>query len=109
MCKKLLFIFCLLFLLRPLYSTPSFHIDWVKLDDNLNMLEWNLNEAQKTISQLQTQLDEQVKYSANQQLQLEIYENSCQQLEKRLKIWKTTSTILIIVMSSIVIGEIVWQ
>ena len=109
MCKKLLFIFCLFFLLRPLSATPSFNIDWGKLDDNLNVLEWNLKEAQTTISQLQNQLDEQVKYSANLEIRCKTSEDNCMKLEKSLKIWKTTSTILIIVISSIVIGEIVWR
>lgn len=108
MCKKLLFIFCLLFLLRPLSATQSFHIDWGKLDNNLNMLEWNLNEAQKTISQLQTQLDEQVKYSANQQLQYKTLEDKYQQLEKTTNFWKTTSITLTVVCS--IIGAIaIWQ
>lgn len=109
MCKKLLFIFCLFFLLRPLSATPSFNIDWNKVDNNLNLLEWSLNEAQTTISQLQNQLEEQVKYSTNQQLQYKTLEDKYQLSEKRLKIWKTTSIVLIVVLSSIVIGDIVWQ
>ena len=73
------------------------------------MLEMNLKEAETTISQLQTQLDEQVNYSVNLEIRCKTSEDNCMKLEKSLKIWKTTSTILIIVMSSIVIGEIVWQ
>ena len=101
MCKKFLFIFCLFFLLRPLYATPSFNIDWDKLDNNLNMLEWNLNEAKTTISQLQTQLEEQQKYSMNQSIQLETYENRCQQLEKTIFRCRT----LLIVITAVAIGE----
>lgn len=107
-CRKFLFIFCLFFLLRPLSATPSFNIDWGKLDDNLNLLEWNLTEAQTTISQLQTQLEEQVKYSANQQIQYKTLEDKYQQLEKRLKTWKNISVALLIVCS--ITGAIaIWQ
>lgn len=108
MCKKLLFIFCLFFLLRPLSATPSFNIDWNKIDNSLNMLEWNLTTAGTTISQLQNQLEEQQKYSANLQVQLETYENKYQRLEKTTRLWKYTSTILF---SSTValLGVTLWQ
>ena len=99
MCKKCLFIFCLFFLLRPLSATPSFNIDWNKIDNNLNMLEWNLKEAETTICQLQTQLEEQQKYSANQQLQYKTLEGKYLQLEKTTKFWKNTSIVLMIVCS----------
>ena len=72
------------------------------------MLEWNLNEAGTTISQLQNQLEEQQKYSANLQVQLETYENKYQQLERTTRLWKYTSTILF---SSTValLGVTLWQ
>lgn len=101
MCKKLLFIFCLFFLLRPLSATQSFHIDWVKLDDNLNMLEWNLNDMKITIESLQMDLQEHQKYSANLQLQLETYENKYQRLEKTIFRCRT----LLIVITVVAIGE----
>ena len=108
MCKKLLFIFCLFFLLRPLSATPSFNIDWDKLDNNLNMLEWSLADAQTTISQLQTQLDEQVKYSTNQQIQYKTLESKYLQLEKTTNFWKATSIVLMVVCS--ITGAIaIWQ
>ena len=108
MCKKLLFIFCLFFLLHPLSATSSFNIDWNKIDNNLNMLEWNLTEAETTISQLQTQLEEQQKYSVSQQIQLENYENKYKKLEKSLKTWRATSITLVIVCS--IIGAMaIWQ
>ena len=108
MCKKLLFIFCLFFLLRPLSATSSFNIDWNKIDNNLNMLEWNLTEAQITIESLQNQLEEQVNYSANQQLRYKTLEDKYQQLEKTTNFWKATSITLMIVCS--IIGAIaIWQ
>lgn len=108
MCKKCLFIFCLFFLLRPLSATQSFNIDWGKLDNSLNLLEWNLTEAETTISQLQNQLDEQVKYSANQQLQYKTLEDKYQQLEKTTNFWKNTSITLMVVCS--IIGAIaIWR
>ena len=108
MCKKLLFIFCLFFLLRPLSATPSFNIDWSKLDNSLNMLDWNLSEAEITIESLQRDLEEQQKYSANQQLQYKTLEDKYQRLEKTTRLWKYTSAILF---SSTValLGVTLWQ
>ena len=100
-CKKCLFIFCLFFLLRPLHATPSFNIDWSKLDNSLNMLEWNLTEAGTTIESLQMDLKEQAKYLASQQVQLKSLENKYQLSEKRLKICRT----LLIVTTAVAISE----
>ena len=108
MCKKLLLLSCLFFCLFHLHATPSFHIDWNKIDNSLNMLEWNLSEAGTTINQLQNQLEEQQKYSANQQLQYKTLEDKYQRLEKTTRLWKYTSTILF---SSTValLGVTLWQ
>lgn len=73
------------------------------------MLEWNLSEAKTTINSLQMDLQEHQKYSANLQVQLETYENKCKKLEKSLKIWKTTSTVLVVILSSIVIYKYIGE
>lgn len=72
------------------------------------MLEWNLSEAGTTISQLQNQLEEQQKYSANLQVQYKSLENKYQKLERTTRLWKYTSTILF---SSTValLGVTLWQ
>lgn len=108
MCKRLLALFCLLFCLFPLHATPSFHIDWNKIDNNLNLLEWNLSEAETTIKSLQKDLDEQQKYSANQQIQYKTLEDKYQKSEKAMKLWKTIS--IATISSTIILGAIiVWQ
>lgn len=108
MCKKLLLLSCLFFCLFHLHATPSFHIDWSKIDNSLNMLEWNLSEAGTTINSLQTDLQEQQRYSANLQVQYRNLETKYQKLEKTTRLWKYTSTILF---SSTValLGVTLWQ
>lgn len=108
MCKKLLLLFCLVSCLSQLYATPSFHIDWTKVDDNLNLLEWNLNTAETTIKSLQMDLEEQQKFSANQQLQYKTLEDKYQKSEKATKLWKGIS--IVAISSTITLGAIVvWQ
>lgn len=108
MCRKLVSLLCLVFCLFQLHATPSFHIDWSKLDDNLNLLEWNLDEAETTIKSLQKDLDEQQKYSANQQIQYKTLEDKYQKSERATKLWKTIS--IVAISSTLTLGVItVWQ
>lgn len=108
MYKKLLSLFCLLFCLFRLSATPSFHIDWSKIDNNLNLLEWNLSEAETTIKSLEKDLEEQQKYSANQQIQYKTLEDKYQKSEKAMKLLKTIS--IVAISSTITLGAIiVWQ
>ena len=108
MCRKLVSLFCLLFCLFPLHATPSFHIDWSKIDNNLNLLEWNLDEAETTIKSLQKDLEEQQRFSANQQIQYKTLEDKYQKSERATKLWKTIS--IVAISSTITLGAIVvWQ
>jgi len=108
MCKKLLSLFCLLFCSSVLSATPFFHIDWNKIDNNLNLLEWNLSEAETTIKSLQKDLEEQQKFSANQQIQYKTLEDKYQRSEKATQLWKTIS--IVTINSTIILGAIViWQ
>lgn len=108
MCRKLVSLLCLVFCLFQLHATPSFHIDWSKIDNNLNLLEWNLDEAETTIKSLQKDLDEQQKYSANQQIQYKTLEDKYQKSERATRLWKTIS--IVAISSTITLGVItVWQ
>lgn len=100
-CKRLLSLFFLVFCLFQVPATPSFNIDWSKLDNSLNTLEWNLAEAETTIESLQTDLEEQTKYSASQQILYKTLEDKYILSEKHLKICRT----LLIVITAVAITE----
>lgn len=83
------------------------NIDWKSLDDNLNTIELNLNQLKTENNSLQTQLtnagnllNDQIKYSANQQIQYKTLEDNYEKLEKTTRIWKvcflTATTVCVI-------------
>lgn len=92
--RKLLPLFCLLFCSSVLSATPSFAIDWDKLDDNLTQLEWNMRQLQTDNQSLRKYSEEMGKYSANQAIQLAESEAKSQQSEKAMKGWRTYSLVI---------------
>ena len=83
------------------------HIDWKSLDDNLNTIESNFQALKTENNNLQIQLinavnlrNDQIKYSANQQIQYKILEDNYKKLEKTTRIWRvcflTATTVCII-------------
>ena len=86
----------LLFILSfQLSAEPFFHPDWQALDRNLNTIELNLTQLKTENNSLQIKLmnvsemlQEQTKYSANQQIQYQILENNYQKLERTTNLWK---------------------
>ncbi len=92
--RKLLLLFCLLFCSSVLSATPSFTIDWNKLDDNLTQLEWNFQQLQTDNQSLQKYSEEMEKYSANQAIQLAESEAKSQQSKKATKRWRAYSLVI---------------
>lgn len=97
--KRLLFIFMFLSFSFSLFSQQFKPIDWENIDENLNNLEmtWNMQEIERQILEkhLSDLMKEQEEYSANQSLQYQTLENKYVKLENNMKIWRTTSIILI--------------
>jgi len=90
------------------------NIDWEGLDQNLMSVETNLNMLQIENRNLNTQLDllekqleEQTKYSANQQLQLAKLEAKSAKLESNISIWKTYSIISTVVIAGLITGWVI--
>lgn len=105
--RKLFIIVLLFTLCFRLSAEPCFKVDWDKLDNNLNTIELNFQQLKTENSNLQilltnagNQLSEQIKYSANQQIQYKILEDNYKRLEKITKIWKvcflTATTVCVI-------------
>ena len=93
--RKLLTILLLLVSFSASSEIAFKKIEWESIDNNLNTIELNLKQLQTENNSLQlqltnvsTMLQEQVKYSANQSLQLENLESKYKQLEKTTKLWK---------------------
>lgn len=114
--RKFFIVVLLLTSLFQLSAEPSFHVDWDKLDNNLNTIELNLNQLQIDNQNLQTQLinagnqlSEQIKYSANQQIQYKILEDNYEKLEKTTRIWKvcflTATTVCVVETVILIIGR----
>ena len=82
-----------------LFSQQFKPIDWENIDENLNNLEMNLNmleiERQTLEKRLSDIMKEQEEYSANQSLQYQNLELKYQKSERCMKIWRTTSIVLI--------------
>ena len=100
MCGKRLFIvFMLLLFSFSLFSQQSKPIDWGKIDKNLNKLEMNFDmqeiERQILEKQLSDFMKEQEEYSVNQSLQYQNLELKYQRSEKCMRVWRTTSIVLI--------------
>ena len=97
--KRLLTVFLFSLFCRLSYSHQFKPIDWENIDENLNNLEmnWNMQEVERQILEkhLSDLMKEQEEYSANQSLQYQTLENKYMKLENNMKIWRTTSIILI--------------
>lgn len=97
--KRLLTVFLFSLFCRLSYSQQFKPIDWENIDENLNKLEmnWNMQEIERQILEkhLSDLMKEQEEYSANQSLQYQTLENRYMKLENNMKIWRTTSIILI--------------
>ena len=110
-----IFVLFLLFVYSSVSAETVFrNIDWESIDNNLNTIEQSLNLLQTENNNLQLQLtnagealNEQVKFSANQSIQLQSYVNKSARLEKHIRIYRialliattgfiTTTTILLI-------------
>lgn len=97
--KRLLTVFLFSLFCCLSYSQQFKPIDWENIDENLNKLEmtWNTQEIERQILEkhLSDLMKEQEEYSANQSLQYQTLENKYMKLENNMKIWRTTSIILI--------------
>lgn len=96
-CRKFMILLCLF-----CYFCLSVHsqelvfkpIDWNALDNNLNMLEWNLQQLKTDNMNSQKYSDEMAKFSASQALQLQEYESKLRTSEKATKRWRNCCLVL---------------
>ena len=68
-------------------------IDWNAIDENLNKLEMNLNALEIERQILETALDEQMKFSANQELRYKELENKLQKSKSSTKLWRVIAIV----------------
>ena len=92
--RILLSVFCLLLLLVFPSHAESFTVDWSKLDDSLNQLEWNFQQLQIDNQNLRKYSEEMEKYSLNLLLQYQESEAKLQSSEKAMRKWRTYSLII---------------
>lgn len=92
---SVLALFLLLFSLSPLHSEVSTTIDWSTIESNVDSIENNLKQLHTDNKNLEMQLmdalrllDEQKKYSVQQQVLLQNCEDSLKKSELHTKIWK---------------------
>ena len=87
-------VLCLALLSVSPSHAESFTIDWSKLDNSLNQLEWNFQQLQADNQSLRKYSEEMERYSANQALQLQESEAKSQSSEKAMRRWKGYSLVI---------------
>lgn len=92
--RTLLLVLCLALLSVSPSHAESFTIDWSKLDDSLNQLEWSFQQLQADNQSLRKYSEEMEKYSANQALRLAESEAKSQSFETLMIRWKEYSLVI---------------
>lgn len=63
-------------------------IDWSAIDNDLNMLEWNLEQLKTDNERLESAFDEQALYSTNLSIQLADCEKRLEASGRTMRLWR---------------------